>query len=164
MLLCPTIIPQHRERHLPTKVVLFRDEGFISSLDPKERSDFEACSVVQTEETWKRHKENIAPGTGSADWAFLSKFQREGYSLSFDPDRLPAPFSKPSLILTGRQDISVGYRDAWTIVENFSRGTYAVLDRAGHDLESEQPRLFNMLMGEWLDRTEESWDEAWNAL
>ena len=33
--------------------------------------------------------------------------------------------------------------------------TYAVLDKAGHDLEIEQEKAFNILVNEWLDRVEE---------
>jgi hypothetical protein len=50
----------------------------------------------------------------------------------------------------------VGYRDAWTILERYPRATFAVLDRAGHNLAIEQERLFAALVGEWLDRVEEA--------
>ena len=65
-------------------------------------------------------------------------------------------FSKPTLILTGRQDNSVGYRDVWDLIENFPRATYAVLDRAGHFLSVEQNTLMKALINEWLDRVDES--------
>ena len=55
----------------------------------------------------------------------------------------------------GRQDTVVGYADALRVMENFPRGTIAVLNRASHALEMEQPGLFGALMGEWLDRVEE---------
>ena len=32
-------------------------------------------------------------------------------------------------MLLGRQDSSVGYKDAWSILDNYPRGTFAVLDR-----------------------------------
>lgn len=59
------------------------------------------------------------------------------------------------MILTGRQDSLVGYRDAWQLLENYPRGTFAVLDRAGHNVHNEQHQLFNALLGEWLDRVQE---------
>lgn len=49
----------------------------------------------------------------------------------------------------------VGYRNAWEILENYPRGTFAVLDRSGHFLEVEQEGLFQSLAGEWLDRVDE---------
>lgn len=59
-------------------------------------------------------------------------------------------------MLVGRQDQVAGYRGAWRILENYPRATFAVLDREGHNLQIEQPQLFNALLGEWLDRVQES--------
>ena len=64
-------------------------------------------------------------------------------------------FDKPTLILSGRQDIAVGYKDSWDLLENFPRATYAVLDRAGHFLSIEQRALMQALVNEWLNRVEE---------
>ena len=58
------------------------------------------------------------------------------------------------LFLLGRQDSVVGYRDAWKIIENYPRATFAILDRAGHILQIEQEELFNSLTNDWLDRVE----------
>ena len=93
-----------------------------------------------------------------ADTEFLTKIRQspENYGFSFDVDALPEPFTAPTLIVTGRQDSSVGYRDAWTILENYPRATFVVLDRAGHGLYVEQEDLFNALVNDWLDRVEES--------
>jgi hypothetical protein len=41
-------------------------------------------------------------------------------------------------------------------LENYPRGTFVVLDRAGHGLGVEQEDLFRALVGEWLDRVEET--------
>jgi pimeloyl-ACP methyl ester carboxylesterase len=46
----------------------------------------------------------------------------------------------------------VGYLDQFDLLPHYPRATYAVLDTAGHNLQIEQPQLFNALMGEWLDR------------
>lgn len=90
-----------------------------------------------------------------ANGPFLEKLrQRADYS--FDVDKLPQPFAGPVVILLGRQDSSVGYQDAWHILENYPRASFAVLDRAGHNLQIEQPQLFNALVGEWLDRVQEA--------
>ena len=76
-------------------------------------------------------------------------------TFSFDPDALAEPCPAPALIVTGRQDVITGYEQAWRLLRNFPRATYAVLDRAGHMLQMEQPALFNALANEWLDRVEE---------
>jgi putative sterol carrier protein len=87
------------------------------------------------------------------DPAFAPTLQ--GKSFSFDALTLPEPFLAPTLFVTGRQDHLAGYKDAWSILDNFPRGTFAVLDRAGHLLDIEQPVLQKALINEWLDRVEE---------
>ena len=70
-------------------------------------------------------------------------------------DKETKTFGKPTLVLTGRQDSHVGYKDGWRVLEKYPRATYAVLDRAGHALGVEQKELFQTLIQEWLDRVEE---------
>lgn len=61
---------------------------------------------------------------------------------------------RPILMLLSRQNASTGYRDAWSILEQYPRATFAVLDKAGHNLQIEQAGLFTALVSEWLDRME----------
>jgi pimeloyl-ACP methyl ester carboxylesterase len=75
------------------------------------------------------------------------------YPFSFDLDT--SSFEKPTLIVAGRQDTIVGYRDAWDILENYARATFAALDMASHGLVIEQEKLFNALLDDWLDRVEQ---------
>ena len=64
-------------------------------------------------------------------------------------------YEKPVLLLAGRQDISVGYQDIIEIIDDYPRATLAVLDMAGHNLQIEQPELFESLVGEWITRTKQ---------
>ena len=66
-----------------------------------------------------------------------------------------APYRRPTLLVTGRQDSTVGYARAWELLEQYPRATFAVLDRAGHALPHEQPELLRALVTEWLDRVRE---------
>ena len=78
---------------------------------------------------------------------FLDKIWPQGV-FSFDVDKLPQPFPAPTLFIMGRQDHWVGYRDAWSILENYPRATFAVLDRAGHLVWGEQSELCSVLVKE----------------
>jgi pimeloyl-ACP methyl ester carboxylesterase len=73
---------------------------------------------------------------------------------SVNVDALHEPFEKPTLIVMGRQDSYVGYRDSWAILEIYPHATFAILDRAGHFIgrPHEQRILFIALINEWLDR------------
>ena len=156
LLICPMTIADSKRRTLPHHVTLARDAEAMSELTLAERQDFESYAVVQTQETWKRVSDEVNVGFAAADEAFLSRLQSDGYAFSFDVNAASAFFDGPALILVGRQDAIVGYRDTWQILEKYPRATFAVLDRAGHDLQIEQEGLFNALVSEWLDRVEES--------
>ncbi len=80
---------------------------------------------------------------------------RKNYAFAFDVDSLPSPFPAPALFLTGRQDSGCGYREAYELLDNYPRASFAVLDRAGHALGVEQKALFRALANEGLDRVEE---------
>lgn len=155
LMICPTVTASLEGRAVPPHVTLVRDAAFMSSLQPEQRELFEFFAVVQTQRTWERARDEVIAGLEVADQGFLSRIQSLGYAFSVDVDALPAPFEKPTLILAGRQDGLVGYRDAWEILENYPRATFAVLDRAGHNLPIEQDELFAALVGEWFDRVEE---------
>ena len=103
-----------------------------------------------------RYKKEIQPAIDIANTTFLNEFAKRGYPFSFDVDEKIKSFEKPSLFLLGRQDLTVGYRDAWDIVEKYPYATFAILDQAGHGLQVEQEELFNALVNEWLDRIESS--------
>jgi len=155
LLICPMIIAEHAKRSVPPHVALVQDLVLLSSLEPSQREEFESFAVIQSQSIWERTREEVMAGIKVADEDFLTRLQAHGYPLSFDVDAA-LPFEKPTLILVGRQDGMVGYRDAWEILEKYPRSTFAVLDRAGHNLQIEQETLFNALVNEWLDRVEEN--------
>ncbi len=159
LLIVPMVISNSTDRTLPPKMVFVKDEELLSSLSPKDREGFEEVAVIQTKDHWNRYKSEITAAVNIADDKFLANLQPPQIAFSFDVDTLSKPFEKPSLILVGRQDHWLGYKDAWKILENYPRATFAVLDRAGHCLQMEQEKLFNQLVSEWLDRVEESLSE-----
>ena len=114
-------------------------------------------AVVQSQkwvDAWKAVSDSA---DGMGDQKFQAKIREspENYAFTFDVDAMDKPCTAPTLIVTGRQDSSVGYRDAWKILENYPRATFVVLDRAGHGLYIEQEELYHVLFNEWLDRVEE---------
>jgi len=156
LLICPMIIPENRRRVLPPRTALVEDPALLSSLKPEDRADFESITVVQSAKIWQRFQDEILSGLRGANKHFVERLWTHAYGFSFDIDKPGVTLDSPSLIITGRQDSSVGYRDTWTDLENYPRATFAVLDRAGHDLQIEQEGLFNDLVNDWLDRIQES--------
>jgi pimeloyl-ACP methyl ester carboxylesterase len=148
-LICPA---SDQRGEVPEHVVLHSSgelEGRLSEADERE---FRGYFVVQNPEMLRRFEEAVVPAVALADESALTRIF-EHWRLEDSPGA--QPFTKPVLILAGRQDSSVGYASAWGLVEHYPRATFAVLDRAGHALPHEQEKLVVALMAEWLDRVQE---------
>lgn len=155
LFICPLIVPLPEKRETPKEFsAVVKDKELISSLSPSDAEELEESLVIQNREVWERYKDEISPGIKIADNAFLGRIFPSRYSFSFEVDSLVKLFDKPTLFLLGRQDTTVGYRDAWKIIENYPKATFAILDQAGHNLQIEEEKLFNSLVNEWLDRVE----------
>ncbi|MBL4930382.1 alpha/beta fold hydrolase [Clostridium paridis] len=150
LLICPVILPKYSDRNVSEHIVLVKDEQVLSKLTTEEASSFNDSTVVQSERIYERYKKEIISGVELANEEFIERFIKTGYSFTFEVDKLDKKFDKPALILLGRQDDCVGYKDAWNILDNYPRATFAVLDKAGHNLQIEQEELFNVLVKKWL--------------
>ena len=156
LLTVPLITAGDAERHVPSHVTVVADPALASELEPDEAEGLFEIVVVQSRKVLDYLRANV-PSAETGDEAYQEKIREhpENYAFSFDVDALPEPCPAPTLIVTGRQDSVIGYRDAWGILENYPRATFAVLDRAGHFMGVEQADLFHALVDEWLDRVEE---------
>jgi pimeloyl-ACP methyl ester carboxylesterase len=153
-LICPIgVSVEHADRTVPSRHVLRPDPVLIESLDPVVAAEFTEIAVVQSPETLRRFREEISPGLAVADTDAMARIRRR-WVLSADPEG-GDPFPRPALIVTGRQDDQTGYADQYPLLPHYPRATFAVLDVAGHNLQIEQPVLFEALVNEWLDRVRE---------
>lgn len=156
LLTVPLIVADDAKRHVPSPVTLVADTAVVSELEAAETDLFQ-LAVIQSRKVVDYIRANFLPASEMGDQAFQGKIRErpENYGYSFDVDALSQPCPAPTLIVTGRQDFVVGYRDAWEILEHYPRATFVVLDRSGHLLPFEQKDLFHALVGEWLDRVQE---------
>jgi pimeloyl-ACP methyl ester carboxylesterase len=155
LLICPVIKANRAQRTLPKHVTPVKSNCLPSGVYPQETQMFNSIAVVQTREIFERTRKEIFSGLKIAHREFLDRIESHGYPFTFDADAPAIIFEKPTLILAGRKDSMVGYRDSWKILENYPRATFAVLDQPGHNLQIEQKILFNTLVNEWLNRVEE---------
>ena len=152
-LICPVIIATHEERDLPARAVLFEEPGLFEGADPATVEAFREGAVVLDRRSWDYALTTLVPAIDAADAGAIDRIG-SAYAFSVDVDRVGDPFDRPSLIVVGRQDDVVGYRDALSIVDRYPRAAVAVLDAAGHSLEGERPEMIAALVGDWLDRVE----------
>ncbi len=155
LLVCPLVEPDDNKRHIPSSELRKVNLGFFDSLDAGLRgllTSGQMGMVVVQPRSFERAERVYTPGHQAANAEFLNRIREQAYSFSFDI--LQTQFEKPALIITGRQDNSVGYLDAWKLVERFKRASFAVLDAAGHGLPLEQEEVFASLVREWIERVE----------
>jgi pimeloyl-ACP methyl ester carboxylesterase len=131
LLRVPGIVVDRTKRALPTDEFLVRTPEW----QDKDRRYYDAVESI-------------------ADLDFLDRIQADvsTYALSEDP---AARFEGPTLIVTGRQDTITGYADAWSILDDYPRATYAVLDQQDHGLPVRRLTAYRALVDDWLDRVEE---------
>jgi len=153
-LLSPVVKVDFTQRQLPERIVLFSDEEYVKSLPAELREALGNVAVVHSREVGDRLLKDYISAMRISDQVFLRRI-RQKYAFSFNTDLLTKTHEFPSLIILGKQDGIVGYKDQIELLSSFPRGTLAVLDRAGHVSELEQPTLFNALVSEWLDRVDE---------
>ncbi len=147
MLCVPQVKADPAEAQLPPRTVIVEDPAIAAELGP-----ISNLMVVQSPREAEAVRELLAE-VRIADHPFNDRLEVAS-AFSFDVDNLPTPFDRPTLIMTARQDDLCGYRDAWDLLDNYPRATFAVLDRAGHFVNIEQDALCQALMRDWLDRVE----------
>lgn len=113
-----------------------RDESVLAALDPAERTAMGPMLVeapAYVEMAHRRLRTLVQPAIdGTAPWALEMRGDPARYGFSFDLAEAEKSFAKPTLVIAARQDTTVGYRDAWDILESYPRATFAVIDRASH--------------------------------
>ena len=106
-------------------------------------------NVMFTREVWERYKKFLMPALASADWDFLN--HKLNGKFSFDPDKMNSPCELPCLIITGKQDSVVGYKDQFDLMKIYTNSTYCAVNNAGHNIQIEQPKIFEDLVTAWLN-------------
>ncbi|MFH1524395.1 MAG: alpha/beta fold hydrolase [Chloroflexota bacterium] len=152
LLICSVAKQETLRDNLPALQVLEKDEDFLNSLSEEERQYFEGINVIQNKRVWERFKEDVLPGLKIADYAFLENSLGQHVPYAVNVDLIEKPYRQPTLMVMGRQDSVVGYRDHWQLIENYPRASFVILDKAGHNLQIEQDILFTAIVKEWLDR------------
>lgn len=153
-LLCPCVKADRRTRTLPKRELRQKNNFFINDEEKESFSDFLEMAVLANEDTWSRYKKDILPGLLRADSDFVDTYQTNGYELSFESDFEKFTYDKPTTFLTGKQDDCVGYQDAFQLLHSFSHASFLIIDDAGHNLQIEQPELFQDIFRKWLAKVE----------
>lgn len=154
--LCPVIQPIHALRNVPSTDLQLYDNTFLNTLSKEEKKQFCEHMVIANKDTYARYQSEILSGVALCDHACIHHLEKH-YACKEDIDQFlkELAFSKPSLFLCGRQDTCVGYLDALTLLEDYPRASFAILDIAGHNLQIEQAKLLEEHILNWLLRVQQ---------
>jgi pimeloyl-ACP methyl ester carboxylesterase len=154
MMYVPLIFTNRAKRNLPEHTILFENPDYLEELKSKNLEESIVFVTDQNEECLDNLRNVTIPSLTTADFEFLDSidFEKE---FSFCRDDEVLSFVKPTLIVVGRQDSVVGYKDVWQFIDGFPRATFAVLDYSGHALGvGERNTVFRALVNDWIDRLE----------
>ena len=132
----------------PHEIVLTEGDPY-EVLDPTHVDEYRSYFVSHTFETAQRFNDAVVPALGRFDGDAVERVM-EHWELATDPDG--APFDGETLVLSGRHDSVVGFREQFRLVDSYPRATYVVASGAGHALPHERPDLVAAVLGDWLRR------------
>jgi len=161
LLRVPLIEPENSQRDLDAIHPVVVNEKLMSSLSRDDKALL-GDILIQTPAYIKalkaKYEQVVLPAMKAADTEILSAIRDDPrrYELSITSKFEHSKFFAPTLILCGRQDETVGYRDSLRLLELYPRSTYAVLDRGRHDLPVDENGVFEALVRDWLTRVDES--------
>lgn len=147
-LLAPVVHAEHRLREVPARRVLAEDPELLASLDPADAASYADAAVVQSPANWLAFRDAALPGIRAADERAMTRLARR-YALERDPQERLRGYAGNVLVVAGRSDPVVGYADQRRLADDFEHATYAVLDRAGHNVHLDQPDTVGALLRDW---------------
>jgi pimeloyl-ACP methyl ester carboxylesterase len=160
LLRVPLIEPKDSMRDLDAFKPLVANDQLMSNISAEDRTLL-GNVLVQTPAYVKalktKYEEVYLRAEQASDDKVLDPIRADPdrYQLSFLLDNESAKFFAPTLVVCGRQDESVGYRDSLRLLELYPRSTYVVLDRGTHALPVDETSVFEVLVRDWITRIEE---------
>lgn len=143
----------HSQRTLPEHQVITHDDNILEQAG-EAREDFADMAVVHTREALSAFEKFVLPGIRGANQSVLDRLGAT-YTDAYAPETESASsFDAPSLHVFGRHDQVVGFEDGAAFRHHYTRGSFVVLDAAGHNLHLERPKVVGPLVRDWLDRVE----------
>jgi pimeloyl-ACP methyl ester carboxylesterase len=160
LLRVPLIEPENSKRDLDPYNPLVENKELMSNM-PTQDKTLLGNILVQTPayiQTLKaKYDKAYLPAGRAADKKTLDPIREDPqrYRLSNSLNYEYAKFLAPTLIVCGRQDEVVGYRDSLRLLELYPRSTFAVLDRGTHGLPIDETGVFAALVLDWVFRVNE---------
>ncbi|MET9327482.1 alpha/beta hydrolase [Tsukamurella sp. NPDC003166] len=148
-LLAPALLPRDlRDLPEPGPDEANSDSAFLAGIPERDRAAFTAVTARRDRSQWILFDEYVRPGLTDHDARAVGELAAWQAT---SPARVPRTHGGRHLIITGRQDTVVGWRDQRALLDAYPRATYVVLDECGHNPHLERPRAVAALVADWLD-------------
>ncbi|MEH0928891.1 alpha/beta fold hydrolase [Micromonospora sp. CPCC 205558] len=151
LLVCPGVTIARDSRDLPADPPSEAPEGWLDAAPIALHAHLDAALGHRTPTVVATVLAALNSG-GPGDATFQEKLQT-GLDYALPDENADVVFDGPVTVITGRQDRIVGYADQFRAMRRYPRGTFTVIDAAGHYLPYEQPSLLRSLTQDWLRRT-----------
>ncbi|WP_327644187.1 alpha/beta hydrolase [Micromonospora zamorensis] len=151
LLVCPGVTIARDSRDLPDDPPSEAPEGWLDEAPAALHAHLDAALGNRTPTVVATVLAALNSG-GPGDATFQEKLQT-GPDYALPDENADVVFDGPVTVITGRQDRIVGYADQFRAMRRYPRGTFTVIDAAGHYLPYEQPTLLRSLTQDWLRRT-----------
>ncbi|UGT62627.1 alpha/beta fold hydrolase [Nocardia asteroides] len=136
---------------LPPRIAPRRNKELRDRLDPIDRALFVANAVDHSWANWLRFERCVLPGLKSYDREFGERLRAAFVpAAAVPPERGTVPV--PALLVTGRQDMVVGWADQQNLLQIYTRMESVILDGSGHNPHIDRPEAFEHSFREWLRR------------
>ncbi|MEH1168515.1 alpha/beta hydrolase [Micromonospora sp. CPCC 205539] len=152
LLVCPGVTIAPASRDLPDPEQSETPAGWLDAAPAELRAHLDVALGHRTPTVVATVLAALNSG-GPGDEKFQQALQT-GPDFALPDEDADHTFHGPVSVITGRQDRIVGYADQFRAMRHYPRGTYTVIDAAGHHLPFEQPTLLRSLTQDWLHRAQ----------
>jgi len=161
-LLCPQIVPISVRDIDPPCVIRedagWREAALASGASEQDIAEYEYHAVSRSVANFKRTRDEIIAGIRLFRSESMGRYLagREGFSfdcmgkIGSGGESFDRYLDGPVCFFNGRQDRSVGWRDALRLAPRYPRASYVVADGAGHNAQTESPALFATAFSAWI--------------
>ncbi|WP_410809224.1 alpha/beta fold hydrolase [Micromonospora sp. 067-2] len=150
LLVCPGVTIAPASRNLPDLAPPEAPAGWLDGVPAGLRPHLDTALGQRTPEVVATVLAALNSG-GPGDDVFQQEL-RSGADYALPDEAAEVDYGGAVSVITGRQDGIVGYADQFRAMRHYPRGTYTVVDAAGHYLPYEQPALLRALAEDWLHR------------
>ena len=147
---CAVVHAKMKDRTLPPKEVIEKDEEFVKTLSEEEQEAALKDLAIINKKTFTRYKKEIINERRRIDRPFLLDLFFNGYKYDIlEHKRIMV--KRPVLFILGKQDSVCGYKDTLSILDYYENPTVHIINKASHNVHIEHEELFNLLVKSWLE-------------